>query len=225
MTFSIVGRCLKTGQLGVAICSSSISVGSRCPWVRSGVGVVITQNLTYPYLGPIILDNLERYSVDPKDAIKLALEHDKWFEYRQLCVIDNFGRMASFSGKRMLGISSVEEGTQCIACGNLLSRNNVINVMTSVFEKTDGHLGDRLIKAITSGLKEGGEAGDVHSSALIIVDKYPWPIVDLRVDWVDIDPIRKLNDLWYRYKPEIGDYLIRALNPSEAPSYGVPGDE
>ena len=38
MTFSIVGRCERTGQLGVAISSSSIAVGARCPWVRAGVG-------------------------------------------------------------------------------------------------------------------------------------------------------------------------------------------
>lgn len=40
MTFSIVGRCAQSGQLGVAISSSSIAVGARCPWVRAGVGVV-----------------------------------------------------------------------------------------------------------------------------------------------------------------------------------------
>ncbi|MCM3082206.1 DUF1028 domain-containing protein, partial [Brevibacillus invocatus] len=46
MTFSIVGRCPETGQLGIAISSSSIAVGARCPWVRAGVGAVATQNIT-----------------------------------------------------------------------------------------------------------------------------------------------------------------------------------
>ena len=58
MTFSIVGRCEKTGQLGVAISSSSIAVGARCPWVRAGVGVVSTQTITLPALGPRVLDLL-----------------------------------------------------------------------------------------------------------------------------------------------------------------------
>ena len=40
MTFSIVGRCPETGQLGIAISSSSIAVGARCPWLRAGVGAV-----------------------------------------------------------------------------------------------------------------------------------------------------------------------------------------
>ncbi|MDT1986953.1 MAG: DUF1028 domain-containing protein, partial [Planktomarina sp.] len=38
MTFSIAGRCAKTGMFGVAITTSSISVGSRCPHARAGVG-------------------------------------------------------------------------------------------------------------------------------------------------------------------------------------------
>lgn len=46
MTFSIIGRCQETGQVGIAISSSSIAVGARCPWVRAGVGAVSTQNIT-----------------------------------------------------------------------------------------------------------------------------------------------------------------------------------
>lgn len=42
MTFSIVGRCAETGQLGIAISSSSIAVGARCPWLRAGTGAVAT---------------------------------------------------------------------------------------------------------------------------------------------------------------------------------------
>ncbi|MDD9874954.1 MAG: DUF1028 domain-containing protein, partial [Gammaproteobacteria bacterium] len=48
MTFSIVGRCRRSGMLGVAVTTSSISVGARCPFVRAGVGAVATQNITDP---------------------------------------------------------------------------------------------------------------------------------------------------------------------------------
>ena len=48
MTFSLIGRCEKTNMVGVAISSSSISVASRCPWVRAGVGAASTQNVTDP---------------------------------------------------------------------------------------------------------------------------------------------------------------------------------
>ena len=56
MTFSITGRCGRTGMFGVAITTSSIAVGSRCPWVRAGVGAVATQNVTMPSIGNDVLD-------------------------------------------------------------------------------------------------------------------------------------------------------------------------
>lgn len=38
MTLSLTARCPETGQLGIAISSSSMAVGSRCPWLLPGVG-------------------------------------------------------------------------------------------------------------------------------------------------------------------------------------------
>ncbi|MGD1869469.1 MAG: DUF1028 domain-containing protein, partial [Neomegalonema sp.] len=52
----------------------------------------------------------------------------------------------------------------------------------------------------------------------------PWPVADLRVDWSDDDPIEELARIWDIYKPQLGDYVTRALDPSQAPSYGVAGD-
>ena len=73
MTFSIVARCAETGQLGIAISSSSIAVGARCPWLRPGVGAVSTQNITLPALGPDVLDLLEQ-GLAPGAAIDTALQ-------------------------------------------------------------------------------------------------------------------------------------------------------
>ncbi|SQC90710.1 Family of uncharacterised function (DUF1028) [Cedecea neteri] len=60
MTFSIAARCRETGQLGIAISSSSIAVGARCPWLVPGVGAVSSQNITLPALGPMVLSKLGR---------------------------------------------------------------------------------------------------------------------------------------------------------------------
>lgn len=103
MTFSIVGRCERTGQLGVAISSSSIAVGARCPWVRAGVGVVSTQNITLPALGPRVLDLLEQ-GADPQAALRQALDDGSWPQYRQVTVVDAQGRAGVFSGSQALGI-------------------------------------------------------------------------------------------------------------------------
>ncbi|MNF05074.1 hypothetical protein D3C80_2047220 [compost metagenome] len=65
----------------------------------------------------------------------------------------------------------------------------------------------------------------MHSAALKVVGDLVWPVVDLRVDWAEEDPIGELDKLWRAYEPQMQDYITRALDPTKAPSYGVPGDE
>ncbi|MGF7131569.1 putative Ntn-hydrolase superfamily protein [Paraburkholderia sp. EB58] len=225
MTFSIIGRCPETGQLGVAISSSSISVGARCPWLRAGVGAVATQNVTLPALGPQILDLLENQQFEPVTALDRALNANGWSQYRQVTVIDSQGRTAFFTGKEALGVHNAVAGDQCVAAGNMLAGAEVIEAMVQAFEKTPGVLADRLLSAMRAALAAGGEAGPVHSAALKVMGDVIWPIVDLRVDWEETDPIGQLDALWQAYRPQMQDYLTRALNPTVAPSYGVPGDE
>ncbi|MFA4912475.1 MAG: DUF1028 domain-containing protein [Burkholderiaceae bacterium] len=225
MTFSIIGRCAQTGQLGIAISSSSIAVGARCPWLRAGVGAVATQNVTLPALGPEILDILDIRAVEPSDALAQALSASEWSEYRQVTVIDARGRTAFFSGNQTLGIYHAVAGDQCVAAGNMLAGQPVIDAMVQAFETASGHLADRLLAGMAAGLAAGGEAGPVHSAALKVVGEVIWPIIDLRVDWAEEDPIGQLDGLWRAYQPQMQDYLTRALNPTAAPSYGVPGNE
>jgi uncharacterized Ntn-hydrolase superfamily protein len=225
MTFSIIGRCPETGQLGGAISSSSISVGARCPWLRAGVGAVATQNVTLPALGPQILDLLENQQFEPVTALDRALNANGWSQYRQVTVIDSQGRTAFFTGKEALGVHNAVAGDQCVAAGNMLAGAEVIEAMVQAFEKTPGVLADRLLSAMRAALAAGGEAGPVHSAALKVMGDVIWPIVDLRVDWEETDPIGQLDALWQAYRPQMQDYLTRALNPTVAPSYGVPGDE
>lgn len=223
MTLSIAGRCTDTGQLGIAISSSSIAVGARCPWIRSGVGAVSSQNITLPALGPLTLDQLEQGCL-PEEALKQALATDAYGPFRQLIAIDHQGRTAHFSGSRTLGVHAAIAGEQCVAAGNMLASPSVIEAMIEAFESAPGHLADRLIAAMQAGLDAGGEAGPLHSSALIVADDLVWPIVNLRVDWADEDPIGKLGALWQAYQPQMNDYIDRALDPANAPGYGVPGD-
>lgn len=224
MTFSIVGRCAETGQLGIAISSSSIAVGARCPWLRAGVGAVSSQNITLPALGPQILDGLAD-GLAPATALEQALSSNGYGQYRQVAVVDAQGRTALFSGSHALGTHNAVAGDQCVAAGNLLASSAVIERMVEAFERSEGCLAARLLTALQAGQAAGGEAGAVHSAALSVVGDLTWPIVDLRVDWADENPIGELHKLWTAYEPQLQDYLTRALDPTQAPSYGVPGDE
>lgn len=224
MTFSIVGRCAETGQLGIAISSSSIAVGARCPWLRAGVGAVATQNVTLPALGPQILDRLEA-GESPATALERALAGNGYGQYRQVSVLDSNGIGAYFSGSQALGLHQARAGEQCVAAGNLLATPAVIDAMVEAFEASAGELPSRLLVALHAAVAAGGEAGPLHSAALSVVGDLLWPVVDLRVDWADADPVGELDKLWRAYRPQMQDYIVRALDPTQAPSYGVPGDE
>ncbi|VVP63771.1 DUF1028 domain-containing protein [Pseudomonas lurida] len=223
MTFSVVARCAETGQLGIAISSSSIAVGARCPWLRPGVGAVASQNITLPSLGPQVLDLLEQ-GLAPSEALATVIAQDH-SQYRQVTVIDSQGRTAHFSGAQTLGIYNAVSGEQCVAAGNMLANPGVITAMVAAFETASGHLADRLLAAMHAGVAGGGEAGPVHSAALVIVDDLLWPVVNLRVDWADADPISTLDHLWQAYRGQLQDYIDRAINPQIAPGYAVPGDD
>ena len=224
MTFSIVGRCAKSGAFGVAITTSSIAVGARCPHARAGVGAVATQNVTDPNLGPMLLDLMSQ-GLSARDSIDSIIRDRPFIEFRQLTAVDKNGNSASWSGKNILGTHAVSEQRDCVAAGNLLKSATLPKVMTDAFAANGSqHLAERLLRALEAGLESGGEEGPVHSAALVVYHEQAFPLVSLRVDWDDKNPVRFLRKLWEDYKPQMGAYLQRAVDPTKAPSYGVPGN-
>lgn len=224
MTFSIAGRCSRSGAFGVAITTSSIAVGARCPHARAGVGAVATQNITDPNLGPMLLDLMSQ-GMSARDSIDSIIHNRPHIEFRQLTAVDRNGNSASWSGKNILGTHGVSEQLDCVAAGNLLKSPSLPKAMTDAFAaNADQHLAERLLRALEEGLASGGEEGPVHSAALIVYHEQAFPLVSLRVDWDDDNPIRFLRRLWDDYKPQMAAYLQRAIDPTKAPSYGVPGD-
>jgi uncharacterized Ntn-hydrolase superfamily protein len=225
MTFSIVARCARSGQFGVAISSSSPAVAARCAHARAGIGAVATQNVTNPALGPLMLDRLAAGD-NADSAVAAARDSDRFPDYRQLLAIDAAGTTAVHSGARALGLWTAAQGKDCAAGGNLLASDAVPAVMIAAFETTAGSLGDRLMAAMAAALAAGGEAGPVRSAGLLVMHRQRWPFVDLRIDWLDDGcPVAALDRAWRVYQPQADAYVMRALDPTVAPSYGVPGDE
>jgi uncharacterized Ntn-hydrolase superfamily protein len=218
MTFSIAGRCPRTGMFGIAITTSSICVASRCAWARAGAGAVLTQNFTDPRLGIRGLDLLaEGFSA--AEVIQGLVRENQHAAYRQLAAIDRRGKTSFFSGEKTLGTYAGAEGDQCVAVGNLLADPEIPREMVAAFtEESDGHLAHRLLRALERGLEAGGEISPVNSAGLLVVHDQPWPLVDLRVDWQD-RPLGTLRELWKRYEPQIKTFLFWALSPDEAPPF------
>ena len=224
MTFSLVARCAETGMFGLAISSSSPAVAARCSYARAGVGAVASQNVTDPTLGPLALD-LMAEGMSASQAVETVKSRGKFIEYRQVLAIDKSGNTAVHSGPNSLGIWTQAMGRDVASGGNLLANEHIPEAIVEDFTQSTGHLGDRLISAMQAGLKAGGEAGPVHSAGMKLVDKVPWPVADLRCDWTQDCPIEAIATAWEIYKPQLDAYIQRAIDPSAAPSYGVPGDD
>jgi len=223
MTFSVAARSEDASLFGIAIASSSPAVAARCVHLRTSIGAVASQNITDPALGQRVLQALER-GLSAHSALEAVLSETRFAPYRQLIVVGRNGPPAVYSGARALGIHAAAISNAAAAAGNLLANDQVPQRMLQAFDAAGGHFGSRLLRGLEAGQSHGGEAGAIHSAALCIVRDVSWPIVDLRVDWDERDPIAALSRLWEIYAPQIEDYVKRALDPVNAASFGVPGD-
>jgi uncharacterized Ntn-hydrolase superfamily protein len=223
MTFSLVARDPGTGAFGIVVCSSSPAVASRCAHARATVGVVASQNVTNPALGTRVLDALAGGS-DAEAALKAALAQEQFPDYRQLTVVDVRGNTAVHSGVRSLGVHTHVQGDQAVAAGNLLKHAGVISELLAGYsDSASAAFEERLLDGLLAALAAGGEDGPVHAAGMVVVEDVPWPVTDLRVDFAD-DPVTDLAALWQLWKPQKDDYRVRGIDPTRAPSYGVPGD-
>jgi uncharacterized Ntn-hydrolase superfamily protein len=212
MTFSLVGRCARSGQLGAAVATSSIAVGARCTYCEAGVGAVLTQHRTDPRLGPRGLALLRSgcSAQETLDALVASTRHAQW---RQLAVLDAAGNTAAYSGTRTKPEMSAAPGQDVCAIGNILATARVPAAMLRAFQAdAPAPLAERLLRALEGGLAAGGEHVPVRSAHLLVVEHESFPLIDLRVDWHDT-PIAELRALWQRYEPESNAYLLRALDP------------
>jgi uncharacterized Ntn-hydrolase superfamily protein len=224
MTFSLLARCPATLRFGMVISSSSPAVAARCAHARAGVGVVASQNITDPTLGPMLLDRMG-HGMAATTAMADVVATAPLVAYRQLMAVDRHGGVATHAGDHTLGVWALAQADDVVAGGNLLANPGVPQAMVDTFTAMQGDFGDRLIAALTAGRDAGGEAGPVHSAGMLMVDRESWPIADLRCDWIDQGcPIDAVARAWAVYAPQMGAYVTRARDPRSAPSYGVPGD-
>jgi uncharacterized Ntn-hydrolase superfamily protein len=223
LTFSLLGRCDRTGRLGLVVASSSPAVAARCAHARPRIGVAASQNVTDPRLGPLLLDELSG-GRGPRAAIDAVVRGAPHIEHRQLLVLDTRGEGAAYTGAAALGLYGHRIAPDCVVGGNLLADESVLDALAESFCASPAlELGDRLIESLRAGARAGGEAGPVHSAGLVMTGEVQWPIANLRVDWHE-DPIERLAVVWDVYRPQLDDYVARALDPTAAPAYGVPGE-
>ena len=215
MTFSLLGRCPRTGQLGVAVTTSDLAVGARVPHAAAGLAVAVTQHRTDPRLGPRALDCVRSGStpVEAIEAVAASTPHRDW---RQVALLDAAGAWAAHAGARVTPIVAAHAGADCLAVGNMLVSHDVAPAMVRGYTADASRpLAARLVTGLRAGERAGGETGALRSAAVLVVEREAFPLVDLRIDAHD-DPLAALEELWLQYEPWAADFVRRALDPDRA---------
>jgi uncharacterized Ntn-hydrolase superfamily protein len=221
LTYSIIARCPRTGQLGIGIASYSIAIGLYCDGaVRANTGVTLTQGFPNPRNNYLAI-NLLAQGRTAGQALSELIGNDPDSEYRQIAIVDRESDAVAHTGAKLRKWAGHRIGKGCVAFGDGLADQRVVDALVAGFEAApQAGLDEQLLAALEAGRDAGGMAGakgrlPERSAAMIVWGNRTYNEVDLRVDLHDraIDELRRI---YVDYKPSIAYYEERARSPRNA---------
>ena len=213
MTWSIVAHDPATGAFTVAVATCAFAVGASCPHLRAGVGAVSTQSFTNRYLGPAILDAMER-GLSAEAAVRSAIAGDDGRHIRQVHAVDRHGRAAAWTGANCVDWAGERAASGVSVAGNMLAGPAVLDATLAAWDAgTGAALPERLMAAMEAGEAAGGDRRGRQSAAMVMTTTEDFPDLDLRVDdhAAPLTELRRLLAIWREHR---APFLHR--NPSKA---------
>jgi uncharacterized Ntn-hydrolase superfamily protein len=187
MTYSIVARDNKTGELGVAVQSHYFQVSPAVPWALAGVGAVATQSQVNLSFGPLGLELMQAgHTAD--QALKALIAGDPHPDVRQCGIVDASGGVAAHTGSKCIPAAGHHLGDGFTCQANLMEKDTVWAAMADAYLSTDAPLAERMMAALEAAEAEGGDIRGKQSAAMLVVTGSPtgrpWEdrIIDLRVE-------------------------------------------
>jgi uncharacterized Ntn-hydrolase superfamily protein len=220
MTYTVLGRCHRTGRLGIGIATFSITVGRYCYGVKSNAGVTVSQAFANERNNALALRLLAQ-GFTARSVLQHLMENDPYAEYRQIGVIDRSGMAVAHTGPHTRGWSGHVVGENYVAFGNGLVGPEVADAIAKGFlAEPDADLEHRLLMGIEAGRDAGGQGTrERHkaerSAALRVYSKDTFADIDLRVD-LHATAVEELRRVWTEYKQYEAYYRNRERNPSGA---------
>ncbi len=226
MTYTVIGRCARSGQLGIGIATYSLAVGGYCPAIRGGLGAVSTQAFVNLKLGTLAVRLLEQ-GFSPEKVMAELDEDDPQFTFRQVGIIDSTGGASVHTGENTRPWSGHVIGDGYLAMGNVLAGVGVVEAMAATFEgNDDADLDERLLRVLEAGRDAGGQQTEdgthlnERSAAVIVHGHRDYGHIDLRVDAHEaaVDELRRVHGV---YKPFVPYYQLRHDDPRNTPAQDV----
>ena len=217
MTFSIVGRDPRTGELGIAVQSKFLAVGAVVPWAKAGVGAIATQAWANTSYGPRGLELLAG-GLSAMETVAQLIKDDEGRASRQVGIIGVDGEPATYTGDECFPWAGGHTGEHYACQGNILVGEDTVLAMARTFEQARGPLCDRLVAALAAGQAAGGDSRGQESAALVVVragggySGFNDRFIDLRVDdhpqpIEELQRILQLHRL-YLFPPDPKDILV-----------------
>ena len=190
-TFSIIARDPRTGEMGEGVQSKAFAPGNRAVTVKGGVGVIAHQASANPMYGILGIQLLEK-GMTPQQALDFMLRADAGKESRQVSILDNQGRGATFTGSGASDWKGGRCGPNYCVQANIMVGPEIVDALEKSFLASENKglpLADRLMDALDAGQAAGGDARGVEGAMLVVArptysDPNVWNdrVVDLRVD-------------------------------------------
>jgi len=182
MTYSIVACDPATGALGVGVQTHQPCVGAIVPWVKAGVGAVATQSFANINFGPQGLALMEE-GLPAGRALAAVIAGDDMPGRRQVALLDNSGAAAVHTGEHCIPFAGHVIGEGYSAQANMMTNQGVPEAMAAAFERSTGHLAERIMAALDAVQAAGGDIRGSQSAAILVREPGPrastW---DLRAD-------------------------------------------
>jgi uncharacterized Ntn-hydrolase superfamily protein len=225
MTFSIMGHCPTTGQIGLALTSVTMGVGGISPSYSYSGDILVVQAKGNPRAGLAGARALDA-GCSVEEALAAIIGADVDVEERQIAIMRRDGSVIARTGQKNQPWAGELYGQSCLAFGNVLKGPEVVAAMVAGFETAEGlPLAARLIAGLEGGRDAGGQspASGRHYSergaAVKVIGAEAFPeiaAVDLRVD-MEFDAVAALRRTYIRYEPVIALRALRAANPGRMP--------
>ncbi|MEM7403780.1 MAG: DUF1028 domain-containing protein [Pseudomonadota bacterium] len=233
MTFTVIGRCERTGQTGIGIATASIAVGGLCPFSTSAGDIITSQAFARPELGLLAVRALE--DGQALSALPALLAHsDPNLAFRQVAVLRRDGEVWVHSGPQCRPWCGHQSGRGFAVMGNFLAGRATIDAMHEAFTgNADEVLAERLLRSLEAGRDAGGQAdaqgrpARERSAGLRVVGAGGSPLVhddavapvDLRIDLHE-SAVTALRTLWNTCAQVPHYNALRSSQPDTTPPLG-----
>ncbi|MBS0126701.1 DUF1028 domain-containing protein [Thetidibacter halocola] len=193
MTYSIVARDPRTGEVGIAVASRFFACGAMVPHVGP-TAAMASQAFVNPLWG---IEGLQRLTAgeNPQAILDDLVARDGGQQIRQAHMIGPDGRIAQHTGAGCVPWAGHAQAPNVSVAGNMLAGSAVVQDTLAAFVAAeDQPLAQRLLTAMEAGERAGGDKRGRQAAGLRVHAGQPYAALDLRVD-DHADPLAELRRL------------------------------